>query len=454
MIEWAAAGSMLAAIARRRESIAAAAEEALKTWPKFRNIDYDLIPLPLVVSAERLEHHRRTVERYVDILERVIELYGREPDVRDYFGFSADEDALIRQDAGFRRNIRICRLDGYLAQRDGRLRILENNADCPAGILFTPRLNNLIDAVTAGALEDLPHRPEPMPLDRGDGALRQLLDSYREWGGEEAVPSLAILQVRGKSNVESMEMAAEFSAAGYPTVVADPREVSFTRGGAEIGGRPVHLVWNKINTVYWNQFLAESPGLLKVWMEAIGGRRICHVNPFSSRYIVESKRCLAFVQEPEYARHFSAEDLSFVEGLLPWARKLGRDREVEFEGERVGLMRLLEERQADFVLKEPYDIRGDGVTIGRSVDRSTWLRRLESGAENGHVAQAFIRPMQYPVMTLKDEAVTTMSFSLDSFVFGGGLKGLGSKASLEDKVNLFQGGRKLAVRVFAPGAAA
>lgn len=450
MIEWAAAGSMLAAIDRRREAISVTVEDALKTWPKFRNIDYDLIPLPLIVSAEHLRHHERVVEQYLDVLEHVIELYLREPEVRAYFGFTKDEDALIRQDAGFKRQVRICRLDGYLAQRDGRLRILENNADCPAGILFTPRLNNLIDSVTAAALEELSFRVEPMPLDEHDGALRQLLDSYREWGGEEAVPRLAILQVKGKSNVESIEMAAEFSAAGYPTVVADPREIRFTSHGAQVDGQPLHLVWNKINTVYWNRFLEGDSGLLKVWMEAVGERRICHVNPFSSRYIVESKRCLAFLQEPEYAHHFSAGELSLIEKLLPWARKLQSDRQVVFEGESMDLMELLEERQADFVLKEPYDIRGDGVTIGRSVTRSTWLRRLETGVQNGYVAQAFIKPMQYPVMTLKDTAVTTMNFSLDSFMFAGKLKGLGSKASPEDKVNLFQGGRKMAVRSFRP----
>src|SRR5215813_4757460 len=155
MIEWATAGSMLAAIARRKATITALAEETLKTWPKFRNIDYDLILLPLIVSGEYVEHHRRLVEQYIDILERVIKIYQQESEVREYFGFTADEDALIRQDAGFNRDIRICRLDGYLAQSDSRLRILENNADCPAGPLFTPRLNKLIESITASAVEEV-----------------------------------------------------------------------------------------------------------------------------------------------------------------------------------------------------------------------------------------------------------------------------------------------------------
>jgi hypothetical protein len=44
--------------------------------------------------------------------------------------------------------------------------------------------------------------------------------------------------------------------------------------------------------------------------------------------------------------------------------------------------------------------------------------------------------------------VVPMTASLDSFMFGGCLHGLGSKAGTGYKVNVFQGGRKLAVRAY------
>ena len=88
------------------------------------------------------------------------------------------------------------------------------------------------------------------------------------------------------------------------------------------------------------------------------------------------------------------------------------------------------------------------MTIGRAVDRATWDAAVEAARAGGHTAQAFIRPAQVPV--LRDAggaAVESMPVSLDSFVFHGQLAMMGSKASFHDKLNLFQGGRKLAVRV-------
>ena len=47
-----------------------------------------------------------------------------------------------------------------------------------------------------------------------------------------------------------------------------------------------------------------------------------------------------------------------------------------------------------------------------------------------------------------------MKVSLDTFVFGGRFIGFGAKASNNERVNVFQGGRKLAVRVAEPRQAA
>jgi hypothetical protein len=42
-----------------------------------------------------------------------------------------------------------------------------------------------------------------------------------------------------------------------------------------------------------------------------------------------------------------------------------------------------------------------------------------------------------------------MNISLDTFVFNGTAVGFGSKASLNDKVNVFQGGSKVSIAVAA-----
>ena len=65
--------------------------------------------------------------------------------------------------------------------------------------------------------------------------------------------------------------------------------------------------------------------------------------------------------------------------------------------------------------------------------------------DSGAVLQSYVSPARYPVLRAGEDAPSDLNVSLDSFVFDGRLVGLGSKASAGSKVNLFQGGVKLAV---------
>src|SRR5205085_6297849 len=120
MIDWGMAGALLAFIDQNREAVAADAERLGRGWPRFQNKDYPLSPLPLAVAASRLEDHRRTSGRYMGLLERVLELYRTSADVRSYFALTPDEESLVLADTSLTPSIRISRLDGYIAQADGK----------------------------------------------------------------------------------------------------------------------------------------------------------------------------------------------------------------------------------------------------------------------------------------------------------------------------------------------
>ncbi|MEA2663888.1 MAG: hypothetical protein QOI11_832, partial [Candidatus Eremiobacteraeota bacterium] len=98
-------------------------------WPKFQNTPYAVSPLPLLTSDAAWRAHAVRIERYVALLERVVELYRASADVRLYIGLAPDEEALALLDSGLERNVAVARIDGYLRAEDGSLRILENNAD-------------------------------------------------------------------------------------------------------------------------------------------------------------------------------------------------------------------------------------------------------------------------------------------------------------------------------------
>ncbi len=417
----------------------------LEQQPAFQNTRYAFALNPLLISAGSVEGLRARVEAYVRLLEKVVLLYREEREVRDFFQLGSTAERLIDAEGLPPRSIWICRLDGYLAAEDQSLRILENNADSPAGTLFTPRLNRIVRTLLAPHLRDV---WPVLPMDDSDPFPGALLTAYRESGGREERPFVAILQPRGKSNRESEELVASFQAHGLVAAVVDPRDAEPGDGGLVFSGRRISLVWNKINTVYWNGLVAEAPHIADRWGEALRSGMLVHVNSFGARYVAEAKTSLALLHELRFRERFTHDEQVLIDTLVPWTRRLERGAEVEFEGERKELVSLLLERQADFVVKQQYDIRGDGVTIGRSTDPTQWRRVVEESCGTGSVAQRYIRPSTYEVaLSREGRPVEAMKVSLDSFLFGGRLVGFGAKASMNDRVNLFQGGSKLSVIV-------
>ncbi|GGB34780.1 hypothetical protein GCM10011505_15290 [Tistrella bauzanensis] len=454
-IDWHAAAAALAGLIAEGPALARRVREAVAAAPRFQNKAFDLAPAPLMVRADAVAPLARDLEAYVALLERAMAAYAADPQVRSYIGLEPAEEAAALAPHGLPSTVRVCRIDGYPALPDGRVIILENNADSPAGTMFTGRINAVVDTLIEAPLAAAGLQIRKLPLDQGAPLLERFLADYRAWGGKAADPVLAVLQEDGKANVESIEMAAAYSALGTRTVVADPRQISFRDGGAWFGDLKIDLCWNKINTVYWRRLTAAHPDLLPRWVAAVEARSILHLNPFPARYVAESKRMLGLLREPRFAHHFTADERALAERLLPWAAKLEEGKSVSFGGETHDLRQLLLTRPQDWVLKEPYDIRGDGVTIGRDVDHETWVARIDQGFAEGNIAQRYIPPLTYPILTdLETGACVPMKISLDSFVFGGRFIGFGAKASNNERVNVFQGGRKLAVRVAEPLAAA
>lgn len=407
----------------------------------FQNTPYQPSLVPLLVDRAAVTAVTPVVEAYVQALERTLRRYLVDDAMRSWFGLGAAAEALVCAEGEGRARVQVCRLDGYV--ESGRLWILENNADAPAGTLFTPRVNAYVAAASG-------YRPRPaLPMEQSEDAFLDVL--HRDCGTGSLV---RILQPAGRSNRESLEVASALRRRGADAEVIDPRQL---QAGAERfchDGRPVDVIWNKINTVSWQRLLAEAPELVDPWCATLAAGRTRHVNGFAARSIAESKLCHAWLCTEDGRRGLEPAELAAVAALVPPTTRARRDGSIPFlveddpDSAGADLVEASTRYQRELVLKAPYDIRGDGVTVGRAVDPAQWAARLaavlgEGGApgEDG-VLQRHITPTEVPVVT---DRPATMRSSLDWFVFDGRVVGLGSKAGVGHKVNLFQGGTKLAV---------
>lgn len=440
MIDWQASATLTAALAADPAAGLEAVQAAAAATPAFRNRDFELTPSAVLLDGARAREFAGQVAGYVAVLNRLLVLYRQEPRIRQFLRLSPVAHRLITAGPPERDEVAVCRLDGYLALDDQRVRVLEHNADAPAGTLFTPRINAMVDRVHRELGVDRAMSPA-LRLDQ-DGLFAQfLIDRARVVTGDRT-PRVAVLQPEGLANVESAELVGALAERGAEAFLADPRAVEASASGVRFGGRPVDLCWNKVNTALWQELVEPVPDVVDRWAAALAREDFLHLNCMGSRYVAENKLALALLRRPWLAELLEPDERQVVELLLPVAHRLG-----DGDGPTRAELRL---RAPEYVLKMPYDIRGDGVTIGRGADRREWLDALVTGWREHHLAQRFVPPTAFPVLHA-DGLVRPLSISLDTFVFGGRPVGFGAKASSGDKVNVFRGGRKIAVRVCEEG---
>lgn len=441
--KWALYFELLAEeLGRKNKSVQLDITALEQSWDRFRNIDYPLATTPLVLNPDWERNHRAQMHCYLCLLEKTVQLCVEHAEISEYLGHSAIDRQFVLTPRRTDRYIEICRVDGYIDRSNGTLKILEHNSDSPAGIVFTPRLNALVlDIWRSFGLLEL---DKYLGAEQFDDPLRT--QRHFESFVDARTPGLAILQEAGKSNVESIEMERSFTASGLPTRVVDPGEVTTQASGASANGQGISVIWNKINTVGWRDYLERNSSQVNKWLALQNDERICHLNHFGARLVAENKRCLSLLQEPRFEALFTDDERQLVKHMLPWARKFEPGKRVAWKDNEIDMQTLATTHREQLVIKEPYDIRGDGVTVGIDCSPIEWENKVQRAFEQRLVLQEYVAPLQMPVCHTHHWSRQQISnLSLDTFMFSGDVVGYGAKASTKHKVNLFKGGQKIAV---------
>ncbi|MEZ4848468.1 MAG: glutathionylspermidine synthase family protein [Bacteroidia bacterium] len=406
--------------------------------------------MPIPLFEEKVQVYEAKIKVYVELLHKVVRLYDEQEIVRKFLGFPQVVDRIIRNSIAKDHGLFFARLDGYIDAHTGKIKFLENNSDAPAGTLFTPRINNMSIRFMNELEIFKPHTQISEFTFQEENSMLNALQKVFEDKFSRTPRTLVIFQIRNQSNRESIELS-QLSTQTFKVYVTDPRDVRHKSNSLyTIDGEKIDLIWNKINTVYWNRLVEESPELLSLWDEMMeSDSDFIHFNPFCYRYITENKLFASLLYAAEFEQFFTSEELAIRDTFIPVSYKIGHSQEVQYNNETHDLHILAQGNRKDFVLKEPYDIRGDGVTIGVDCDAETWKIKLEEVLQKGGILQEYIKPQQLPFFhDFQETNLINMNFHIDTFLFGNKLLGFGAKASTNHKVNIFQGGIKVPIIVF------
>jgi len=173
---------------------------------------------PYILPRRQYETIKRAAETLAGTFEKVATAALTDQFLLAFLGLTRAEEEAARIEPGYSRLCVSSRLDGHVNAKG--FQFLEYNAETPAGVGDQMQLENILFRLPA-----LKHFLEtnsywlPQPQ---RALLSSLVKAYREWGGEEEKPRIAIIDWDGvPTSSEFRTLKDYFVSQGYPALIAD-----------------------------------------------------------------------------------------------------------------------------------------------------------------------------------------------------------------------------------------
>ena len=374
-----------------------------------------------------------------EAFERLVEQALKDETLLAELGLTALEEKMARIDPGYSRLCVSSRLDAYLS--DSGFQFLEYNAENPAGIGDQMQLEKVLLQVPPMKRFLEEHHcwlPQPHRL-----LLASLLRTYREWGGVEVRPQIAIVDWDGVSTASEFEILKRyFESEGSATIIVDPRSLEFNGDVLRAGDFRIDIVYKRVIIHEFLERCGEDHALARAYAR----RKVCMANSFRSK-LAHKKAGFAILSDPQYARFFSAKQLEVISRHIPWTR-LVRRGPTTFEDTQCDLLPVLRTAREQFVLKPNDEYGGSGVVLGWETSSEGWARAIDVALERPYVVQQRV-PVEKTLFPMFNEVAHAAPLIVDfnPFLFDNQVEGGLVRLSATSLSNISSGGCQTALLV-------
>ncbi len=388
---------------------------------------------PFFLSREQYSDISRAAQILSGAFARVALAALEDPTIAKMLGVSEKEMLWARLEPGYHGVTVNSRLDTYLHGND--FNFLEYNAENPAGIGDQQSLKTLfaeVPEVKNFLAANEHYFPEPHQT-----LLVSLVSAYREYGGREEKPQIAIVDWDGVSTAAEFEILARyFEECGHRTLICDPEGLEYDGEALYFGDFRIDIFFKRVIIHEFLERYDESHPLYKACRDG----KVCMANAFRSK-LAHKKAGFAIVTDERFAHLFTPEQLAMAEKHLPWTRRVADER-TTYSGDDVALLEFLRRERDRFVLKPSDDYGGQGVKLGWESSESEWDAALEEALDNDYVVQekAPVDKIRIASFAEGEAFHSELLVDFDPFLFRGNVEGGMVRLSADSIVNITQGG--------------
>jgi hypothetical protein len=395
---------------------------------------------PSFVAPRDYDDIRAVCRGITAAISKVESSLGKE--LWDRVDLSPEERDLVAIDPGYARSSPTCRLDSFLTP--SAYQFVELNAETPAGIAYAETLADVF--LELPIVRKFQERYSLRRFEARARLLDTLLGCYREAGGREARPCIAIVDYDGVPTRTEHHLFQEyFEARGFPSIVCDPRRLTYDGGRLRDGEVAIDIVYKRLLV---NELL-EKAGELFPLLQAVRDGAVTIVNPFRCKPI-HKKAIFSVLTDEAFGPLFTEAERAAIAAHVPWTRRV-REEVTTFGGREIDLPAFVRTERENLVMKPNDEYGGKGVFIGWETSEADWDRALAAALETPYVVQWKVEllrqtfPELSPDLRFRDFVV-----DLNPFVFNGEVEGFLTRLSGTSLANVTSGGGQVPAFLVEP----
>lgn len=307
---------------------------------------------------------------------------------------------------------------------NGTLRFPQFNPDTPTGVAYGDLLSNMF--YDAPLVKEFRKRYTLEKLPGMKYLLMAILKSYKEFGGKNKKPHIAILEFKQPFQTpesgESLLIAEFFRKEGFATEIVTPDQVEYKNGLLRRGDFAIDIVFRRIKV---HEFLIRfdlSHPLLRAYRDGA----VCVVNNFRSE-LAQKKALFDLLTDDNVTSGFPAAERKAIREFVPWTRVVNAAKTM-YQDEEVDLPEFILKNRERLVLR-PNDDSSDQTSFqGAQSDDSRWAKALQTALRSPYVVQEAVEPVHdiFPLLQYGHLEMRKMRIDLHPHTYLGKVQGCSS----------------------------
>lgn len=315
----------------------------------------------------------------------------------------------------------------HTQMNDGTIRFGSHTAETPAGVIFGESLADLY--YEAAPVKEFRKKFKLKKLGGVKPLLSAILKAYKEFGGKNKKPSIAIVEFRQPSSAgmsENVLLAEYFTREGFPTELVSPDQLEYRGNLLRRGDFNIDIVYRNVRL---QEFLVRFD-LNHPLVRAYKDRTVCMINSFRAE-VGSKKAIFDLLTDDTVTAKFPAAERKAIKEFVPWTRVV-QAAKTTHKGHTIDLPEFVMKHRTKLVLRPNDDSPEVHPVRGAEVNDINWEKALREAMRTPFVVQEQAEPCRsvFPMLQYGSLMMKEMLVDVQPHAFLGSVHGCSSWLSV------------------------